>query len=112
MYAAPSAGPVILPEAVDSYRMGRWLARIFAAVGWLMFVLGIGLLAVSQSGAQISLGPLNMLMAFGPTPLAAVTAAGLWLVFSGQRARAAFDMANSAQEIVAIERARFGRGGH
>jgi hypothetical protein len=116
MYSASSLGPIILPEAEDNYRMGRWLARIFAAVGWLMFLGGIGLSIVLQSGPQPALGPLNNLMAFGPTPFFAVvgsvSALGLWLVFSGQRARAAFDTANSSQELVAIERAKFGRGGH
>lgn len=101
--------PMMLPAAEDSYRMGRWLARIFSAVGWLMFVGGIALLVATSYLDSAALGALTMLTMFGPTPLGAAAGVGLWLVFSGQRARAAFDVANSTQELVAIERAKHGR---
>lgn len=101
--------PMMLPIAEDGYRMGRWLARIFSAIGWLMFVGGIALLAATPYVERLGISVLNMLTAFGPSPLGAVACVGLWLVFSGQRARAAFDIANSSQELVAIERAKHGR---
>lgn len=101
--------PMMLPVAEDGYRMGRWLARIFSAVGWLMIVGGIALLVATPYLDRLGISLLNMLTAFGPSPLGAVACVGLWLVFSGQRARAAFDVANSTQELVAIERAKHGR---
>lgn len=102
------ASPVMLPSAEDGYRMGRWLSRIFSAVGWLMFLGSIALLVATPYLDRLGIGLLNTLTAFGPTPLGAAAGIGLWLVFSGQRARAAFDVANSTQELVAIERAKLG----
>lgn len=100
--------PVMLPSAEDGYRMGRWLSRIFSAVGWLMFFGGLVLLVATPYLDRLGIGLLNTLAAFGPTPLGVAAGIGLWLVFSGQRARAAFDVANSTQELVAIERAKLG----
>jgi hypothetical protein len=89
----------------DHYRTGRTLAVVISALGWLTVVLGAAM-------------PLTWLLPVAGIPLlglpqliggaVGLCAFGLFVVFCGQAARALFDQANAARELVALERAKIG----
>lgn len=89
----------------DHYRTGRFMARAFSALGWLLGFAGV--LAVG-----LYFLPGSPILHFGMLPVLGASAAavvtGFAAVFSGQIARAVFDQANAARELVALERAEHG----
>jgi hypothetical protein len=101
--AAPHARirPVLHRER---YRAARLSAGLLSAVGWLLAGLGLALPAAYVGvGAPLRLEPTEMLAG-----AAGALVAGLLIAVLGQAARALFDQANAARELVAIERARHG----
>jgi hypothetical protein len=88
--------------------MGRALAVLISALGWLTAMLGVAMpfasLLPGVAGTSIPLLGLPQLIG-GAVGLCAF---GLFLVFSGQAARALFDQANATRERLTIERARTG----
>ncbi|MBX9589036.1 MAG: hypothetical protein K2X43_07020 [Hyphomonadaceae bacterium] len=94
----------------DHYRTGRWLAMLVSALGWVITLGGVvllpsyvGLSGLMPSASMPRPGMLQILAgAIG------MIAAGLFIVFSGQIARALFDQANAVRDLVALERAKLG----
>jgi len=101
--AAP-AEAVRLPAPERRYLIGRVMATGLQVLGWLMAALGIAMLGL---GVVIggSLPFVGSPFITGP----GLALLGVLLVFWGQLARAVFDAANAARDIVAIERAKSGR---
>lgn len=91
----------------DYYRTGRALAVVISAFGWLTVLLGAAMpfAALLPPGVGMPFLGLPQLIA-GAVGLGAL---GLFVVFSGQAARALFDQANAARELVALERAKIGQ---
>jgi hypothetical protein len=89
----------------DHYRIGRVLAVLISALGWMTAALGVALpFALLLPGLTIPfLGPPQLVGA-----AVVLCAWGLFVVFCGQAARALFDQANAARELVALERAKLG----
>lgn len=89
----------------DHYRAGRFMARAFSALGWLIVLAG----ALAAGLYFLPGSPLlhfEILPVLGASVAAVVT--GLAVVFSGQVARAVFDQANATRDLVALERAKYG----
>jgi hypothetical protein len=103
-----------MPEPIDRYRAGRWLSRIFTAVGTLAMIGGLcavllWVLAALAPKAVGYLGTNLMLISMvghlvGPS----LIVTGIVLVHWGQIGRAVLDTANASQDLVAIERAKAG----
>lgn len=96
------------PVHRDYYRVGRLLARLFSACGWLA-MLGALALAGAWAGANLLRIPQLRELDLGAVSLLQIPGAllgGALLVFVGQAARALFDQANATRELVAIERAK------
>lgn len=94
----------------DHYRTGRALARLLSALGWLAVFCGIVAPAVYMAldrFAQATAFP-RPGFAFVLTSAASIFGSGLLVVFAGQIARAVFDQANAARDLVALERAKYG----
>ena len=94
----------------DHYRTGRALARLVSALGWLAVFC-----AVVAPAAYMALDRFAQAAALPRPGLAYVLASaagvfgtGLVVVFAGQIARAVFDQANAARDLVALERAKYG----
>ena len=94
----------------DHYRAGRTLARLLSALGWLAVFCG-----VVAPAAYLGLDHFAKAATFPRPGLAYVLASaagvlgtGLLVVFAGQIARAVFDQANAARDLVALERAKYG----
>ena len=90
----------------DRYAGGRALARLFTVLGWLVAAGGaaglpLSLLARAEPIADAELLPL----AGGATGSLIL---GLAVILAAQLARARFDQASAARDLVAIERARLG----
>lgn len=94
----------------DHYRTGRTLAKLISGLGWLAVSGGIA--APALHAALNHFAPAAGFPSLGPTPVLIVAAstigAGLFVVFSGQIARAVFDQANATRDLVALERAKLG----
>ena len=99
---APRRKPV---ASRDHYRAGRFMARVFSALGWLIVFAGV-------LAAGLYLLPGSPLLHFEVLPVlgssAAAVVTGFAVVFSGQVARAVFDQANATRDLVALERAKYG----
>lgn len=106
--SAGAAERVTLPPSERRYLAGRVMAVLMQVVGWLLVVLGVALagLAVVAGGA-----PAVPVVGSTAGAAAGLVVVGCVLVFWGQVARAIFDGANAARDLVAIERARAERGG-
>ena len=94
----------------DHYRTGRALARLLSALGWCTVVCGIaapalymGLDHFAHATTLPRLAPMQVLAG-----AASIFGTGLLVVFAGQTARAVFDQANAAHDLVALERAKIG----
>jgi hypothetical protein len=89
----------------DHYRAGRFLARAFSGLGWLIVVAGV-------LAASLYFLPGSPMLHFGILPVlgssVAAVVVGFSVVFSGQIARAVFDQANATRDLVALERAKYG----
>lgn len=100
----PQRAPRRKPVAPrDHYRVGRFMARAFSGLGWLIVVAGF----LASCLYFLPGGPLlhfELLPVLGSSVAAVVT--GFAVVFSGQIARAVFDQANATRDLVALERAK------
>jgi hypothetical protein len=107
-------GTVELPRPRDRYRLGRSIARLTSAIGWISMALGIVALVLLVAGRTTGLPRAagidiaGMVLASGGIGAPVLLVSGLVLIFWGQLARAVFDNANATRELVAIERARAG----
>jgi hypothetical protein len=92
------------------YLVGRVLAVLLSALGWLTIAGALMVLAVAgvTELAQVQV-PQGLRLDFA-TPIQAVgaLAAGAGALLVGEAARALFDQANAARELVALERGRHG----
>ena len=95
-----------------NYKAGRVMAALLSGLGWLVAAAGLAAWPVYlMMGSPIleqSLVPFGLPGGWvAPAALAAgLVTAGLVIVFWGQLARAVFDQANAARELVAFERGR------
>lgn len=95
-----------------NYKAGRVMAALLSGVGWLVSVAGLAAwplyLTMGSPLLEQSLVPFGLPGGWvAPAVVAAaLVTAGLVIVFWGQLARAVFDQANAARELVAFERAR------
>lgn len=106
--ARPQRRHAVAPR--DHYRTGRALARLLSALGWLAVICGFmapaAYIAFDHFALAATLPRLGL--AYVLTSAAGIFAIGLLVVFAGQIARAVFDQANAARDLVALERAKFG----
>jgi hypothetical protein len=99
-----------------NYKAGRLVAAAFSGLGWLVTLSGLGAwplyLFMGSPILEQSLVPFGLPSGWiAPAAVAAtLVAAGLIIVFWGQLARAVFDQANAARELVSFERDRLGGG--
>jgi len=103
-------GAVTLPEPRDHYRLGRTIARLVGAVGWLFVLAGVtagvlSIVALTSPGAVAGLARFGGAQLIGVVPAGATLLAGVATVFLAQLARALFDMANAARDTAAVSRA-------
>jgi hypothetical protein len=93
--------PALLRER---YRAASLMAGLVSALGWLIAGLGLILPVLHVGiGPPLRLEPVEMLAG-----AAGALLGGMLLALLGQVARALFDQANAARELLAIERARHG----
>jgi hypothetical protein len=92
----------------DHYRISRALTVLLGAVGWLLALGGPCVAPAYVLGGAERAG----LPAVGLAPLVGVSAAlslaGLAMALAAGMARAQFDQANAAREMLALERAKLG----
>ena len=106
--AARSSAALELPEAAEAYLAGRLIAHGFAVLGILFFAVGslaaaAALLLPAEFVARV---PVSLMPAVHPIAGLAGIVLGIMLLFSGQLARAVFDIASASRDIAAIERAK------
>lgn len=89
---------------VPKYRGGRFMARVFVWLGWLVVAAGLASIVVGV----FALPPDVAQFGVGIVVLAAISTivGGLVLVLLGQLALAVFDGSNAVREIAAFMRAR------
>lgn len=97
-----------IPGPYDDYYLSRWIVRLVGWLGWLMLLVGLALTAIVVAGA---LGDKRVLAAFATLPMLswlgpALLSAGAVIALLSQLTRAAFDTANAARDLAAIERAK------
>jgi hypothetical protein len=102
--AGPARAPRRRPVAPrDHYRIGRALALAFGILGWLMVAAGV-------AAPAVYVVPGTGLGSIGLWPIAGgavgLLVLGFLVVLGGQAARALFDHANAARELVALERTK------
>jgi hypothetical protein len=104
-YQSPRRRPA---SGVDRYAAGRALARAFSLLGWLVALGGpAGLPAYLLLRAEdAALSHAELLPIAGGAAGGLVI--GLTVVMATQIARAQFDQANAARDLVVLERARQG----
>lgn len=92
------------------YLVGRVLAVLLSALGWLTIAAALMVLAVAGATelAQVPV-PQGLKLDFAtPGQALGALAAGAAALLIGEAARALFDQANAARELVALERERAG----
>lgn len=99
-----SARPRKLPPARHHYGFGHGVASVVGAFGWLLVLLAV-LVPGAAAAGLLTMGVGPALLAAGAFAFAGV---GLVAVLAAQAARAAFDQADAARELVSIERAKWG----
>lgn len=94
---------------VPDYRVGRFLAVILSSVGWIMLLVGFVLLIAGLAGvhSMVSTAGLAGLPAGVELGVSAIST-GFIMLFMSHLARAVFDSAGAARELVEIERAKAG----
>jgi hypothetical protein len=101
-------GYLVQGEHYRNYRVGRLLAALLSAAGWLAISGALLVMAATAAVefAQVPiLQPYNLSFALLPQAAGAL-AAGAVTLLAGQVARALFDQASAARQLVALERAR------
>jgi hypothetical protein len=96
-----------LPAATRRYRIGSALAWLLFGVGLLMIAVSFVLLGLHSVGIKVP-GTLGAMLGFtGGLPGAlAILTVGVGQVFAAQIGRAVFDHANAMRDLVMIERAK------
>jgi hypothetical protein len=101
-------GHAVQSQDYENYRVGRGLAALLSAAGWLAILaasLAMAVMAAGEFMQMPALQPLNF--GFGMLPLAVgVLAAGGAALLVGQAARALFDQASATRELAALGRAK------
>lgn len=93
----------------DTYRVGRLLTVVMAAVGWSLLCLGLPLLLAGLAGIPSAVGAAGLAgLPVGVELGLAAIVWGVMLLFAAHLARAIFDSAAAARELVEIERAKAG----
>jgi hypothetical protein len=94
----------------QNYGVGRALAGLLSAAGWLAILAASMAMAVMAAGEFMqmpALQPLNLGFAMLPQAVG-VLAAGAAALLVGQVARALFDQASATRELAALARAKTG----
>lgn len=96
-------------DHAPDYRVGRLFAVILSGVGWMTLLIGFVLLVAGLAGIHpiVSTAGYAGLPAGVELGIAAISA-GFIMVFMSHLARAVFDSAGAARELVEIERAKAG----
>ncbi len=92
-------------EPRPNYRSGRALAALAAGSGWLAMVGGLAGAAFGAAAHFLPAPPEVKLTWNAFVQFASMAAGGAGLVLAGQAARALFDQAIAARDLVAIARA-------
>lgn len=93
----------------DTYRVGRLLTVVMAAVGWTLLCVGVPLLLAGLAGIPSAVGAAGLAgLPVGVELGLAAIVFGILLLFAAYLARAVFDSAAAARELVEIERAKAG----
>lgn len=98
---------VEVSEFGPAYVVGRLIAHSFAAIGTILILAGLIAAAVTAFlPVQVAASLPVWLVSQHPVLGLIASLLGIGLIFSGQIARAVFDMAEASRELAAIERAR------
>lgn len=93
----------------SGYRIGRFLATVLAAAGWVLLTVGFVLLLAGLAGVHSSVSAAGLVGFPRGVELGVVMFAfGYIMVFAAHLARAVFDSAVACRELVEIERAKAG----
>lgn len=94
---------------IPDYRIGRFLTVVLAVIGWIMLVIGFVLLVAGLAGVHsaVSAAGFAGLPAGVELGVSAIST-GFIMLFMAHLARAVFDSAGAARELVEIERAKAG----
>jgi hypothetical protein len=94
----------------DTYRTGRALAAIVSGIGWLLISGALAWLGAGVAADVMQVAGLrNFLLTFGVVlQLGGALVCGAVTVLCGQAARALFDQAQAARELLAIKRTEGG----
>lgn len=93
-----------LPSVRPSYGFGRAIASLVGWAGWLLVVVAVAVPAASAAGVLTKALTLPTAVLTG----LALAGGGVIAVLLGQVAHAIFDQANTARELLSIERAKWG----
>jgi hypothetical protein len=90
------------------YRAGRALTGLFSGFGWLLALSGLAAVPayVVVGEGHAGLSPVGLASMAGGA--ASLSLLGLAIVLGAQLARALFDQADAARELLALERAKLG----
>lgn len=96
-------------EFQPGYKIGRFLAFAIVLLGWLSLVGGIAFAAIAIAGVAGAQPLADYFgLPFGVVVGLAAMTSGLFMVFIGSLAQAAFEAANNTRELLEIERAKAG----
>jgi hypothetical protein len=92
----------------DHYRIGRALAVLFGAFGWLLALSGLVAVPayVVVGEGHAGLPPVGLVSMAGGA--ASLSVLGFAIVLAARVARAVFDQADATRELLALERAKLG----
>jgi hypothetical protein len=90
----------------DRYRVGRALTVLFSAFGWMLAATALAVLPVYLLVTDADLPRIGLLSMAGGA--AGLLILGFGIVLGARLARALFDLANAARELLALERAKLG----
>jgi hypothetical protein len=103
-------GHAVQSQDYENYRVGRGLAALLSAAGWLAILaasLAMAVMAAGEFMQMTALQPFNLGFAMLPHAVGLLAAGGAALLV-GQAARALFDQASATRELAALERAKAG----
>ena len=103
-------GHAVQSQDYENYRVGRGLAALLSAAGWLAILaasLAMAVMAAGEFMQMPALQPFNLGFAMLPQAVGMLAAGGAALLV-GQAARALFDQASATRELAALERAKAG----
>jgi len=91
------------------YRLGSFIAGLFAVLGWFMIVAGLVCVALTVVGVLPALMAIGWMdLPFGFTASLVLIGAGIVFVFVSQLGHAVLDNANASRQILAIEKSKMG----